>query len=356
MPRSPRPGSSSGSSSSCWPKRASTQAWKRVPKRAAGDGCRGIGRARSRANVSGSSRSRASDGRGQARRAAARRRPATRSRAGLVEQPLELVVPLLDRGLAGRSMSSTRVVGASGRTAARAPARRPRAGASTSAVWCGDRPRLVGRVAGVAGWRSPLAGMSRHGVGLRRPSSPAPRGRAARYGEGPSGGLAVPAQHEAETDEQVPGAGQARRSRAAAPRCASCSLAPAVSASMSAGVVARAAAGRSRGVAAQRRRAAPHGTVGPLDAACGWSGTCCSADADQEHRVPLQALGAVDGEQLDRVGLGRGRHVEALRRTRPRPRARPAAPASVTAPSTAWNSATALTNRSRLSRRAAPPG
>ena len=36
------------------------------------------------------------------------------------------------------------------------------------------------------------------------------------------------------------------------------------------------------------------------------------ADADQEHRVPLQALGPVDGQQLDRVGLGRGGDVEAV--------------------------------------------
>ncbi len=38
MPTSARPGRSSGSSSPCWPKRASTQAWKRVPNRAAGRG------------------------------------------------------------------------------------------------------------------------------------------------------------------------------------------------------------------------------------------------------------------------------------------------------------------------------
>ena len=36
------------------------------------------------------------------------------------------------------------------------------------------------------------------------------------------------------------------------------------------------------------------------------------AGADQEHAVPFQALGAMDGEQLDRVGLGRGGDVEAL--------------------------------------------
>ena len=62
-----------GRSRSCCPKRASTQAWNRVPNRAAGDGCRGIGRARSRANASGSSRSRRQRGRGQAASAAAPR-------------------------------------------------------------------------------------------------------------------------------------------------------------------------------------------------------------------------------------------------------------------------------------------
>ncbi len=36
------------------------------------------------------------------------------------------------------------------------------------------------------------------------------------------------------------------------------------------------------------------------------------ADTDEEDRVPLQALGSVHGEQLDRVGLARRRHVEAV--------------------------------------------
>ncbi len=68
--------------------------------------------------------------------------------------------------------------------------------------------------------------------------------------------------------------------------------------------------GQVAGVAAQRRRhherhgqPARPGAVG-RELALG--------DADQEHGVPLQALGPVDGEQLDRVGLRRGRHVEAL--------------------------------------------
>ena len=70
MPRSPRPGRSSGSSSDCWPNRASTQAWKRVPKRAAGEGCRGIGRASSRGEPVGVVAQPRHGRRRQARRAA----------------------------------------------------------------------------------------------------------------------------------------------------------------------------------------------------------------------------------------------------------------------------------------------
>ena len=78
---------------------------------------------------------------------------------------------------------------------------------------------------------------------------------------------------------------------------------------MSSGVC-PASCGRSR---ASPRSAAgiTDGTVSQLDAAA-VGRELALGDADQEHRVPLEALGAVDGQQLDRVGLGRRRDVEAL--------------------------------------------
>ena len=96
MPRSPRPGRSSGSNRSCWPNRASTQAWKRVPNRAAGDGWpRHRPGQVTRRSASGSSRSRATavadrlEGSGTST-------SSERSRARLGQQPLELGVPLGD--------------------------------------------------------------------------------------------------------------------------------------------------------------------------------------------------------------------------------------------------------------------
>ena len=155
MPGSPRPGSSSGSTSSCWPNRASTQAWKRVPNRAAGDGCRGIGRASSRGEPSGSSRSRASAvadrlrGQGHVDVLGA-------VAPGLGQQPLELGVPLGDPGGLDHverpsSASGRRRPG--GRGDRLAPARRPAAGA---------RPRRrAPPSARAARWAPPRAGSGR---------------------------------------------------------------------------------------------------------------------------------------------------------------------------------------------------
>ena len=72
--------------------------------------------------------------------------------------------------------------------------------------------------------------------------------------------------------------------------------------------------------------AAEHGEVHAVTAQCGRQhvghghrrraalarGEAALADPDEEDGVPLQALGTVDGEQLDRVGLAGGRDVEAL--------------------------------------------
>ncbi len=62
------------------------------------------------------------------------------------------------------------------------------------------------------------------------------------------------------------------------------------------------------GVAAQRRRQHP-GHSRPLTSR-GGDRELLRTHTDQEHRGPLQALGAVDGEQLDRVGLRRRGLVE----------------------------------------------
>ena len=74
------------------------------------------------------------------------------------------------------------------------------------------------------------------------------------------------------------------------------------------------------GVVAERRQVAAVAAqgrgqqvdaLGPQPAAAGVREPL-RAHADQEHRVPLQPLGAVDGQQLHRVGLAGGRDVESL--------------------------------------------
>ena len=52
--------------------------------------------------------------------------------------------------------------------------------------------------------------------------------------------------------------------------------------------------------------------AGRPDASAGGVGEPALADPHDEHGVPLEALGPVDGEQLDRVGRRRGRDVETL--------------------------------------------
>ena len=68
--------------------------------------------------------------------------------------------------------------------------------------------------------------------------------------------------------------------------------------------------GQVAGVAAQRgRHHRRHGQPARPGAV---GGELALGHADQEHRVPLEALGAVDRQQLDRVGLRRRGDVEAL--------------------------------------------
>ena len=182
MPVSPRPGRSSGSSRLCWPNRASTQAWKRVPNRAAGEGGRGIGRARSAANCSGSSRSRAiavAD-RLVGQRDLDRRR---RGRPG-------------PRPAAARARRPTprRARPRRGRAARRRPSSTLAMAARTSVG--GDEPPLVLRGALGRPARAPTARSSCSGLGVpvlrasparRRAASPAarqPRATVRWYGDG----------------------------------------------------------------------------------------------------------------------------------------------------------------------------
>ena len=63
-------------------------------------------------------------------------------------------------------------------------------------------------------------------------------------------------------------------------------------------------------VAAQRRR--DQVDTGRPEAADVGVRVLLVADAHHEHDIPLQALGPVDGQQLDRVGLGRGADLETV--------------------------------------------
>ena len=167
MPASARPGSSSGSKRSCWPKRASTQAWKRVPKprrrrrrarhrpgQLAGERVGVVaqpGQRRSPTGWPGSGTSTTGDcGRAAPRRAAARARRPTR------------------RPGAASTMSSSASSAPAGR-AARDHARRPRAAQRRLAPVLGRPARRSRRVdGGVAGWGRPSSGLS-------QPRRPAPR-------------------------------------------------------------------------------------------------------------------------------------------------------------------------------------
>ena len=288
MSASARPGSSSGSSSSCWPNRASTQAWNRVPKRAAGDGGRGIGRARSAAKPVGVVAQPRQRGRRQARR----------QRHAIVRRPVaawppsssrvELVVPLLDR--ASSSSMSSIVVGS--RRPAGVPAahrrRRRRAGA---------RPRRCGatighglvRVAGRRGVDVVLGGLRRATARARRPR-PAIASRIVRRGTatGRAPPLSWAAQHQRRDRAAVPGPGQRD---VAEPQLLDAPRAPwraRRSASRSSGVW-PAERGQVAGVAAQRarqhRRARSASWTGR-----GWSGTSRSVTPTRNttsHSRPL---------------------------------------------------------------------
>ena len=171
-----------------------------------------------------------------------------------------------------------------------------------------DRPGQVGRGGRVGADRRPWPACRATASGSPPQAAIASR-VARRYAEGPRPVLRWPAQHQRGHGRAGAGRGSTRRTPAGAPRRASCALAALASAVMSSGVW-PASIGRSR---ASPRSAAgiTNGTVSQLrPAAVGRE--LALGDADQEHRVPLEALGAVDGEQLDRVGLGRGGHVEAL--------------------------------------------
>ena len=66
----------------------------------------------------------------------------------------------------------------------------------------------------------------------------------------------------------------------------------------------------------RRRRATGRERLGARDpsVAPAPEGKIVRRDQRDEHRVPLQALGAVDGQQLDRVGLGRASRPPCRRR------------------------------------------
>ena len=184
MPRSPRPGRSSGSSSDCWPKRASTQAWKRVPKRAAGDGLRGIGLASSRANCSGSSRSRASAVADRLLGSGTSTTPIRSARAS-VSEPLELRVPLGDRRALHELSSSARVpvdseVAIASRTSPAATSRR-----SCSSVRTGDGHATDGGSPAAGSESPPPAVAARRPAPLPSPPArPAPPAGTARARSG----------------------------------------------------------------------------------------------------------------------------------------------------------------------------
>ena len=237
--------------------------------------------------------------------AAGRRSSGDRSRRRLLEQPLDLVVPLLRPGRAAAcprrssgSAGARRADQLGGRDAGGRP---PRCGARSARAGRARRRRR--------GWPCPWPACRSHGVGLAAPGRHRLAGGERGTADGPRPVLRWPAQHHAGHGEQVPGAGPrdvpepellerlvllgapwpARRCRRGCGRRAS---------------------GRSR--ASPRSAAGHHERHGQPAGAAAVGRELPLGDADQEHRVPLEALGPVDGEQLDRVGLGRGGHVEAL--------------------------------------------
>ena len=300
MPASARPHSSSGSIRACWPKRASTQAWKSVPNRAWCDGGRGIGRASSRASASGSSCSRASavadrlDGRGTAMSVARDARASARSWPR------------------SSSQSATRADSTRSRSVVGAPSGRWRAPA---------RPRPA-----AAGPPRPDPAPARAATGRRRRWGWATWPAACRASHRP----AAPHSSSCVAHDDLVGGG-AERGRPLAPdvgRDGEVVGGPGegdvAEAELLLGVVLAGvgAVGVERGlvVAVQLRLVGPvaaqgrgqHRGRGRPQRARAVAREARLADADTEDRGPLQALGPVDGQQLDRVGGGRGGDVETV--------------------------------------------
>ena len=238
--------------------------------------------------------------------------------ARLGEQPLELVVPLARPGpprpgrARRRSAAASAAPSTASRTSAAAASRRTRLGGLAR-----HRPgHATGRRV-AAGWRRPSSGLSCQLSGS--PPQPASASRTvALVGRGPERRLAAARLQQVRRDRQpVPGPGERDVAqpqlldRLVLPgRRAVARRAPPWSQPRELRQVARVAAQRRREHRGRRRSTA---------CALRLVGNLLSAHADQEHGVPLQPLGAVDGQQLDRVGLGGGRDVEARCRTRPRP-------------------------------------
>ena len=299
MPASARPGSSSGSISACWPKRSSTQAWKAVPKRAGGRG-----RARHRpGQLAREGVGVVAQARHRGRRQAAGQRQVDRGGAlgaRLVEQLGEVVVPLGDlRGLdhvealVGRGAVDGADQLGGGQPAARllaGPRHRPGAGGVDVVVGVG---RLRGRLLQPALDRlAPLLELVAHDalVGRRaegaRALAPDVGGDGEVVGGAGEGDVA-----QAQLLLRVVGLGR----RAVG---------------LEGGLVVADELRLVGAVAAQRR--GQHGRRRGPEGARAVAGEARLPHADAEDRRPLQPLGAVDGEQLDRVGRGGGRDVEAV--------------------------------------------
>ena len=241
----------------------------------------------------------------------------------------------------------------SGRALAR-PARPRRAGAATSAPWPVHRPRPATgrrRRSGLGVALDRLVAATRSGRLAPRRSSG--RARRAGSGDGPNGVLRARLQQYDDTDE----------------RCSARVNGDVAEPQLLLGLVRRespregveappchsrpAAAGRAR-----RRAAASAGPPAPVvhivrDRLVGNFVSQTPTRNTASHSRPLARWTVSSLTESASVGVATSRPLPWLVLGR---RGRPAAPAGVTSPSTAWNSATALTNRSRLSRRARAAG
>ncbi len=271
-----------------------------------GDGGRGIGRASSRAKRLGVVAQPQQRGRRQARAAAAPRsslarsgRASASSRSRSSSQSATCAASTMSRPSSG----AVRVGG-------RGPARRRRAAARASAPGPvgGPRPRRVHRrrrgcgaprsrlVAARRSTGSPHSSSSSRTTPLvgRRPERRGPRGlqTVRRHGEAVGG----PGEGDVAEPELL-GRRRGRGCRRGRRRARPC-RGPA-----SCGQVARRRRAAARAAPPARRSTA---------CATGWSGSGVSQTPTRKTDVPLQALGPVDGQQLDRVGLGRRGDVEAV--------------------------------------------